>query len=213
MLTRPGMSTHIRPTITVQNDTEVFQSRPQPLHQVIYWALRASGIRSCRVPLPLLKLRLVRIFSLMQPQTAHEGYASLNRNPGRGGTSGSVVIIHLGSNCSFEAPIFDQVMKSLLTHQVKRIIFIDVHRPIGWEYYVNNHYAGCIIRWPQAELIDWDAIAYTRQEWFIEDQTYLSYATSKADITEIQEKLEAAILSLWGWRCRVSSSFLLAYND
>jgi hypothetical protein len=75
---------------------------------------------------------------------------------------------------------------------VKRIIFINVHRPIGWEYYVNKQFAEGVARWPQAELIDWDAIAHTHQEWFIEDQTHLSYAGSKAYITAIREKLEAA---------------------
>ena len=83
-------------------------------------------------------------------------------------------------------------MESLLAHQVKRIIFINVHRPIGWEYYVNKQFAAGIARWPQAELIDWDAIAHTQQEWFIEDQTHLSYAGSKAYIAAIQAKLETA---------------------
>lgn len=47
--------------------------------------------------------------------------------------------------------------------------FINVHRPIGWEYYVNKQFAEGVARWPQAELIDWDATAHTQQEWFIED--------------------------------------------
>ena len=105
---------------------------------------------------------------------------------------GPVVIIHLGSNRPFEGSILDQVMKTLLEHQVKRIIFINVHRPIGWESYVNKQFAEGMVRWPQAELIDWDAIAHSQQEWFIEDQTHLSYAGSKAYITAIQEKLLAA---------------------
>jgi hypothetical protein len=105
---------------------------------------------------------------------------------------GSVVIIHLGSNRPFEASVFDQVMESILAHPVERIIFINVHRPIGWEYYANKQFAEGVARWPQAELMDWDAIAHTRQEWFIEDQTHLSYTGSKAYITAIREKLETA---------------------
>lgn len=62
---------------------------------------------------------------------------------------GVIVVIHLGSNWPFEAPVFDQV----------------------------------------AELIDWDAIAHSRQEWFIKDQTHLSYKGSEAYVTAIQEKL------------------------
>ncbi len=100
------------------------------------------------------------------------------------------VVIHLGSNRPFEAPIFDQVMESLLAHRVKRIIFINVHRPIGWEYYINKQFTEGVARWPQAELIDWDDIAHSRQEWFIKDQTHLSYKGSEAYVTAILEKLE-----------------------
>jgi hypothetical protein len=100
------------------------------------------------------------------------------------------VVIHLGSNRPFEAPIFDQVMELLLAHQVKRIIFINVHRPIGWEYHINKQFSEGIARWPQAELIDWEALAHSRQEWFIKDQTHLSYKGSQAYVTAIQEKLE-----------------------
>ena len=38
--------------------------------------------------------------------------------------------------------------------EVERIIFINVHRPIGWEYYVNKQFAESVARSPQAELID-----------------------------------------------------------
>ena len=83
-------------------------------------------------------------------------------------------------------------MESLLAHPVERIIFINVHRATGWEYYVNKQFAESVARWPQAELIDWDAISHTKQEWFIEDQTHLSYEGSEAYITAIQKKLETA---------------------
>lgn len=106
------------------------------------------------------------------------------------GHLGSVVVIHLGSNRPFEASVFDQVMESLLAYQVKRIIFMNVHRPIGWEFFVNKQFNEGIARWPQAELIDWDAIAHTQQAWFIEDQTHLSYKGSQAYVSAIQEKLE-----------------------
>ena len=72
---------------------------------------------------------------------------------------------------------------------MKRLILINVHRPIGWEYYVNKPFAEGVARWPQAELIDWDAIAHSQQEWFIKDQTHLSYEGSEAYVTAIEEKL------------------------
>lgn len=106
------------------------------------------------------------------------------------GHLGAIVVIHLGSNRPFEPAVFDEVMESLLAHQVERIIFMNVHRPIGWESYLNRQFAEGMSRWPQAELIDWDAIAHSQQEWFIRDQTHLSYKGSEAYITAIQDKLE-----------------------
>jgi hypothetical protein len=72
---------------------------------------------------------------------------------------------------------------------VERVIFINIHRPIGWENYLNKKFTEGVARWPQAELIDWDAIAHSKQEWFIRDQTHLSYAGSEAYVDAIQEKL------------------------
>jgi peptidoglycan/LPS O-acetylase OafA/YrhL len=102
-----------------------------------------------------------------------------------------VVVIHLGSNRPFEAPVFDDVMKALLAHEVERVIFINVHRPIGWENYINKKFAEGVRRWPQAELIDWDAMAHSNQDWFIRDGTHLSYDGSKAYVDAIQQKLNA----------------------
>jgi len=101
-----------------------------------------------------------------------------------------VIVIHLGSNRPFEDAVFDEVMKELLAHQDERVIFINVHRPIGWEYYINKKFMEDVARWPQAELIDWDALAQHEQGWFIKDQTHLSYYGSKAYVAAIKAKLE-----------------------
>jgi peptidoglycan/LPS O-acetylase OafA/YrhL len=100
-----------------------------------------------------------------------------------------MVVIHLGSNRPFEGPVFDDVMEALLAHQVERVIFVNVHRPIGWEYYINKKFAEGVARWPEAELIDWDALAHHEQGWFIQDQTHLSYAGSEAYVEQIRQAL------------------------
>jgi hypothetical protein len=102
-----------------------------------------------------------------------------------------VVVIHLGSNRPFEAPVFDEVMQTLLAHGVERVIFINVHRPIGWEAYINKKFAEGVARWPEAELIDWEALAHSEPGWFIRDGTHLSYDGSEAYVSAIKEKLEA----------------------
>jgi hypothetical protein len=100
------------------------------------------------------------------------------------------VVIHLGSNRPFEDSVFDDVMKALLDHQVERVIFINVRRPVGWEYYINQKFAKDVARWSQAELIDWYALAHTEQGWFIKDQTHLSYYGSKAYVEAIKKQLD-----------------------
>jgi hypothetical protein len=105
------------------------------------------------------------------------------------GQLGRVVVIHLGSNRPFEDHVLDEVMRALLAEGVERVIFINVHRPIGWEDYLNRKFAEGKTRWPEAELIDWDALAHGEQSWFIEDQTHLSYAGSEAYVNAIQQQL------------------------
>ena len=110
----------------------------------------------------------------------------------REGHLSQVVVIHLGSNRPFEDEVFDAVMEALLDQGVERAIFINVHRPIGWEYYINQKFIKCVSRWPQAELLDWDALAHHEQGWFIRDQTHLSYDGSEAYVNAIQAKLNSS---------------------
>jgi len=107
----------------------------------------------------------------------------------REGHLSHVVVIHLGSNRPFEAPVFDDVMEALLNHGVERAIFINVHRPIGWETYINQKFVEGVSHWPQAELIDWDALAHSEQGWFSRDQPHLSFAGSEAYVNAIKQKL------------------------
>lgn len=189
----PSMPTSIHPTMTVQNDMEMRRSTSTATPRSNLPDVTLIGDSIMQGAAPVIEDVLGQDIYIDAARKRHmEDVPALIETLAGDGHLGSVVIIHLGSNRPFEASIFDQVMESLLTHQVKRIIFINVHRPIGWEYYVNKQFAEGIARWPQAELIDWDAIAHTQQEWFIEDQTHLSYAGSKAYITAIQEKLKAA---------------------
>jgi len=187
-----SMPTSIRPTITVQNDIEMRKptSTATPPSNLPGITLIGDSIMQGATPM-IEEVLGENIYIDAARKRRMEDVPALIENLVEERHLGSVVIIHLGSNRPFEAPIFDQVMESLLAHQVKQIIFINVHRPIGWEYYVNKQFAEGVARWPQAKLIDWDAIAHTQQEWFIEDQTHLSYACSKAYVTAIREILEA----------------------
>lgn len=55
-------------------------------------------------------------------------------------------------------------METLLAHQVGRVIIINVHRPIGWEYYINIKMAAEVVRWrPDAQPMDWNALSKHEQ--------------------------------------------------
>jgi len=189
----PGMSKSIRPTITVQNDIERRKSIPTITPLSNFLGVTFIGDSIMQGAAPMIEDMLGQNIFIDAARKRHmEDVPALIETLAADGHLGSIVIIHLGSNRPFEASIFDQVMESLLAYQLKRIIFINVHRPIGWEQYVNKQFVEGVARWPQAELIDWDAIAHTQQNWFIEDQTHLSYEGSEAYLTAIQEKLETA---------------------
>jgi hypothetical protein len=119
-----------------------------------------------------------------------EDVPALVKTLAREGHISRIVVIHLGSNRPFEEAVFDEVMESLLAHDVERVIFVNVHRPIGWENYINEKFVEGVARWPQAELIDWDAMAHSEQGWFIRDKTHLSYAGSEAYVNAIQQRLQ-----------------------
>jgi hypothetical protein len=57
-----------------------------------------------------------------------------------------VVVIHWESNRPFEDSAFDEVMKRLLARQVEQVIFINVYRSIGWEYYLNQNFSELVLQ-------------------------------------------------------------------
>jgi peptidoglycan/LPS O-acetylase OafA/YrhL len=189
----PRMSIFIYPTATIEEKMNGVSSTPTttPPGDVPEVTLIGDSIMQGAAPM-IEDVLGQDIFIEAARKRRMEDMPAIIETLSEEGHLGPVVIIHVGSNRPFEGPVFDTVMKTLLEHSVERIIFINVHRPIGWEFYVNRQFAEGIARWPHAELIDWDAIAHTQQEWFIEDQTHLSYAGSKAYVTAIQGKIETA---------------------
>lgn len=66
-------------------------------------------------------------------------------------------------NYRFEEAVFDQVMKTLLAHRVERVMFINVHRPVGPGSYLIRIFDQSQSRGPPAELMDRDTIAHGEQ--------------------------------------------------
>ena len=104
----------------------------------------------------------------------------------------SQVVIHIGTNRPFEPETFDQVMETLLAHGVARVFFVNVHRPVPWEYTVNKRLAEGVARWPQAALIDWQARSTPHANWFVEDKTRLPITGRQAYVEVILEAMVVA---------------------
>ncbi len=100
------------------------------------------------------------------------------------------VVVHLGTNRPFEAAAFDAVMESLLAHGARQVWFVNVRRPVRWEYTVNKRLAEGVARWPQASLVDWYALSDGKEGWFVDDKTHLSYYGARAYVDAILEAVE-----------------------
>ncbi len=101
----------------------------------------------------------------------------------------STVVIHLGTNRPFEPPVFDEVMLALTSHEVERVIFMNVSRPSRWENLINTRFAEGVGRWNRAELLDWNGLAQSKSGWFIEDRVHLTYVGSEAYVAAILSAL------------------------
>lgn len=180
-----------RPSLTVQPTQSAASSVPSPLSPEIRLPrVTFIGDSIMQGASPMMDDVLGKdIYIDAARKRKMEDVPDLVRTLAREGHLSRVVVIHLGSNRPFEDPVFDDVMEALLAQDVERVIFINVHRPIGWEKYVNERFAEGVVRWTRAELIDWDAMAHGEPGWFIRDGTHLSYAGSEAYVNAIQAKL------------------------
>ncbi|HKP52877.1 MAG TPA: acyltransferase family protein [Chloroflexia bacterium] len=88
------------------------------------------------------------------------------------GKLGDVVVIHLGSNGTFTARQFDQMMEVLAG--VPRVIFVNVKVPRSWERTNNAAIAAGVQRYPNAILVDWKAASNGHSELFAKDGFHLT---------------------------------------
>ncbi|MBL8058465.1 MAG: hypothetical protein JNK29_17310, partial [Anaerolineales bacterium] len=68
-------------------------------------------------------------------------------------------------------------------------IVLNVKRPVAWEGVVNQQLADGVARWPQAALIDWNALGSAQPGWFIADQVHPNPAGAEAYAALIQQLL------------------------
>jgi lysophospholipase L1-like esterase len=94
------------------------------------------------------------------------------------GELGDVVVIHMGSNGTFTAEQFDEMMREL--EGVRKVVFVNVKVPRTWEQPNNAMLAEKVRQYPNAVLADWYATSINHPEFFVEDGIHLQIEGQRA---------------------------------
>lgn len=87
------------------------------------------------------------------------------------GQLGDVVIVHLGTNGTFSARQFDEMMQVL--QGKRRVVFVNVKVPRVWEAPNNTVLTDGVKRYANAVLVDWSSASSAHPEWFWGDGIHL----------------------------------------
>jgi peptidoglycan/LPS O-acetylase OafA/YrhL len=82
-----------------------------------------------------------------------------------------VVVVHLGNNGTFTAKQFDEMMTLLA--DVPRVIFLTNKVPRKWQEPNNYAMSEGVKKYPNAVLVDWNALSSQHPEWFWKDGIHL----------------------------------------
>ena len=93
------------------------------------------------------------------------------RNYHSAGRLGPVVIIHIGTNGTFTARQFDQVM-SILSDE-KYVLFVNLKVPRSWEWPNNKVIMDGVARYPNTMMVDWRAASVDHPELFWRDGIHM----------------------------------------
>ena len=106
------------------------------------------------------------------------------------GELGDVVVVHLGSNGTFTAEQFDEMMGVL--GDERRVLFVNTRIPRTWEQPNNQAIAEGVQRYPNAVLVDWYAASVDHPEYFWGDGIHLRPRGTRVYAGLIAANLEAS---------------------
>ena len=106
------------------------------------------------------------------------------------GQLGDVVVVHIGTNGTFTAEQFDEIMRILA--DVRKVAFVNVKAPRTWEQPNNNMLAEKVPEYPNTVLIDWHAASADRPDFFVEDGIHLQPEGQQAYADLIAARLKAS---------------------
>jgi len=98
-----------------------------------------------------------------------------------------VVVIHLGANGAFNSRTFDEAMTAL--SDVDRVIVLTAFVPKRWESVVNAAIASGEERWPEVEVLDYNAFGKAHPEYFNKDGVHLNANGRLAYATFLDEAI------------------------
>jgi lysophospholipase L1-like esterase len=85
---------------------------------------------------------------------------------------GSIVVIHLGTNNTSTAEVFDEIMASLT--DVPLVLFLTVHVPSEPRQTINNRLINALpAKYGNVKVLDWYSIAGQYPEYLYSDKTHL----------------------------------------
>lgn len=87
------------------------------------------------------------------------------------GELGEVVVVHVGTNGTFNEEQFDALM--WVVEDSRKVVFMNVKAPRLWEEPNNDMLADEVRRYPNAVLLDWHAAGANHPELFWEDGIHL----------------------------------------
>jgi lysophospholipase L1-like esterase len=105
------------------------------------------------------------------------------------GELGDAVVIHMGSNGTFTAEQFDEMMRELAG--VRRVVFVNVKVPRTWEQSNNAMLAEKVRQYPNTVLADWYAASVNRPDFFVADGIHLQLEGQQAYADLIAARLKA----------------------
>lgn len=101
---------------------------------------------------------------------------------------GETVVIHLGTNGTTKASVFDKLMKPLA--EVDRVIVLTVRVPTREYERINNDIIYALQgRYPNVEVLDWHTISKDHPEWFAKDKVHPNDAGQDRYVAEIVAKV------------------------
>lgn len=91
---------------------------------------------------------------------------------------GSIVVIHLGTNNTSTAEVFDEIMSSLIDTPL--VLFLTVHVPSEPRQTINNRLIRDLPnKYANVKVLDWHSIAGQYQEYLYSDKTHLRPAGAR----------------------------------